>query len=74
MELMPQESAVKVWGLEFMEGEGGRRWQVRGIAFKLIVDKKNLDTHHWKGESTQICLIVPYIEAVGGCGGGAWGL
>ena len=36
MEFMPQECAVQVWGLEFMEGEGGRRWQVRrGITFQL---------------------------------------
>jgi len=44
MELMPQESAVQVWGLEFMEGEGRTRWQVRGIAFKLIVDKISILT------------------------------
>jgi hypothetical protein len=44
MEFMPQECAVQVWGLEFMEGEGGRRWQVRGIAFKLIDDKISILT------------------------------
>jgi len=27
------------WGLEFMEG--GRRWQVRGISFQIIVEQKN---------------------------------
>ena len=35
MELIPQECTLQVWGLDFMEGEGGRRWQVRGISFLI---------------------------------------
>ena len=58
VELMPQECAVQVWGLEFMEGKGGRRWQVRGISYRKIIDGKksrysplerriDLNLFHW---------------------------
>jgi hypothetical protein len=37
-------------GLEFMEG--GRRWQVRGISFQIIVEQKTPYSPHWKRELT----------------------